>query len=58
MMAEDWGVIYCRNCGHPSHCGVALTKEHRGYSSEGGIMGTIEVCKSCRCEKCIAPDWG
>ncbi len=58
MMAEDWGVTYCKNCGHASHCGAPLQKEHRGYSSEGGIMGMIEVCKSCRCEKCINPDWG
>ena len=58
MMAEDWGVTYCKNCGHPSHCGGPLQKEHRGNSGDGGIMGMIEVCKSCRCEKCIAPDWG
>ena len=58
MMAEDWGVTYCKNCGHASHCGVPLQKEFRGYSGEGGIMGMIEVCKSCRCEKCIIPDWG
>ena len=58
MMAEDWGVTYCKNCGNPSHCGGPLQKEHRGYSSEGGIMGMIDVCQSCRWEKCITPDWG
>ena len=59
MMAEDWGVTYCKNCGHASHCGVPLQKEHRGYSSAmAELWVTIEVCKSCRCEKCITPDWG
>lgn len=56
--AKEWGMTYCKNCGNESHCGVPLQKEFRGNSGHGGILGMIEVCKSCRCEKCIHPDWG
>jgi hypothetical protein len=58
MMVDEWGVTYCKNCGHESHCGTNKMAEHRGYSVDGAIMGMIEVCKSCRCEKCKQPDWG
>ena len=57
-MVDEWGVTYCKNCGHESHCGTNKMAEHRGYSVDGAIMGMIEVCKSCRCEKCKQPDWG
>jgi len=42
----------CNNCGHESHCGTVLKKEVDKES------GPIEVCKSCRCFRCILPDWG
>ena len=42
----------CNNCGHNSHCGTPLIKE---VDKENG---PIEVCKKCRCFKCIWPDWG
>jgi len=58
MMTEEWDVIYCKNCGHESHCGTNKMVEHRGYSADGAIMGQIEACKSCRCSKCSTPDWG
>ena len=58
MMAEEWGVIYCKNCGHESHCGTNKMKDFRGHKGTGGIEGQIEVCKFCRCEKCLQPDWG
>jgi len=58
MMAEDWDVTYCNICGHESHCGTKRMKDFRGNKGLGAIKGQIEVCKSCRCEKCTAPDWG
>jgi len=51
-------MTYCRNCGHESHCGTNKMTDFRGSRGDGGIEGQIEVCKSCRCEKCTAPDWG
>ena len=48
-------MVYCKNCGHESHCGVPLTKEFRGHKARGGIEGIVEVCKKCRCETCIKP---
>jgi len=49
-------MIYCRNCGHESHCGITLVKE---FTTEGkDIKEEIEVCKYCRCGKCMRPDWG
>ena len=52
MMAEDFGMICCKNCGHESHCGIKLMKDFRGHTGNSGIQGQIEVCKSCRCEEC------
>ena len=57
-MAADFGLICCKNCGHESHCGIKLMKDFRGLSGTGGIEGQIEVCKSCRCEKCSQSSWG
>ena len=51
-MADEWGVFYCKKCGHESHCGNSLWKRVDDVHRE------IEVCNSCRCEKCQAPDWG
>ena len=45
-------MVYCKNCGNESHCGVPLMKEFRGHTNHGGIEGQTEVCKNCRCEKC------
>ena len=43
----------CKNCGHDSHCGVALTKVIDNENKE------IEVCKQCSCSECtIKTDWG
>jgi hypothetical protein len=56
-------MVYCKNCGYESHCGVPLMKEFRGQGGIGGIEGQVEVCKKCRCEKCkkdmplIAQEW-
>ena len=44
--------VRCRNCGHESHCGTTLKKDLSGNGEE------IQVCKYCRCKKCITPDWG
>ena len=57
-MEEGFEMIYCKNCGHECHCGIKLMKDFRGHQGTGGIEGQIEVCKSCRCEKCTPPDWG
>jgi len=50
----------CRNCGHPSHCGIPLIKDVKtsaelddGHSE----IEKIEVCKYCRCGKCTIADW-
>ena len=42
----------CKNCGHDSHCGTSLVKDIDKSDTP------IEVCKHCRCERCIRPDWG
>jgi len=42
----------CNNCGHESHCGTPLIKKVDKENSP------IEVCKKCKCFKCIWPDWG
>ncbi len=46
--------IRCRNCGHESHCGITLWK------AVDKKMPDIEVCKTCRCQKCtrVLADWG
>ena len=46
--------VTCRNCGHESHCGVPLIKDVTGFAE----TDRIEVCKSCKCERCTIPDWG
>ena len=47
----------CKNCGHDSHCGVSLKKDHR--TVRHGIEGQIEICKKCLCSNCeIKTDWG
>ena len=59
MMVDDWGVTYCKNCGHESHCGCTLRKKVDQHVLYSYIQNQeIEVCKSCRCEKCKIPDWG
>jgi len=51
-------MIKCKNCGHDSHCGIALTKTIDQVIS-GGNDTQIEVCKSCRCDTCTPKtDWG
>ena len=52
-------MIYCRNCGHESHCGVSL-KRDEPWPTSGGSRRELhynealnEVCKNCRCELCV-----
>jgi hypothetical protein len=52
--SKEWGTDYCLNCGHPSHCGIKLYKEFRSVWDKH--LGQIEVCKSCRCNKCANND--
>jgi len=48
---------YCQNCGHGSHCGGSLWKEVIDYPSEQPKeYRQIEVCKHCRCKKCLTND--
>ena len=58
MMVDEWTPIYCKNCGHESHCGINKMSDFRGSRGNGAIEGQIEVCKYCRCDKCVTPDWG
>ena len=40
----------CLNCGHESHCGTTLMRDEYNWKNE--LLGQVEVCKYCRCEKC------
>lgn len=44
--SKDYNGTYCKNCGHPGHCGVP------NYASPTTI---IKLCETCRCEAC-APE--
>ena len=48
-------MIYCDNCGRPSHCGIPLWED---YKDEywGKRRGQIKVCDHCRCDKCTEKD--
>mgnify|MGYP001265457792 CR=1 FL=1 len=50
------GSMNCRNCGHPSHCGVPLREE---TFTETGRVNYIVICQSCSCYNCSTKtDWG
>ena len=36
--------MYCKNCGHGSHCGEKLIEDIDDVQ--------VEVCKNCRCNEC------
>tara|TARA_B110000285_G_scaffold71394_1_gene82284 strand:- start:134 stop:304 length:171 start_codon:yes stop_codon:yes gene_type:complete len=41
----------CNNCGHESHCGKPYSvKDEDGFTGEPYQR---EICKVCRCEKCV-----
>jgi len=42
-------MLYCKNCGHESHCGIPLKKEM--WDGER-LPIEIEICKSCSCSEC------
>lgn len=42
---------YCKNCGHPSHCGIPLYSENH-FNLKNEIQHGIKLCDSCRCEEC------
>lgn len=44
--------LYCKICGHPSHCGVPASVTVKDYAVDGGIVRTMEVCKHCNCDEC------
>ena len=53
MMVDEWTPIYCKNCGHESHCGINKMSDFRGSRGNGAIEGQIVVCKNCRiCDPC------
>ena len=58
MMVDEWGVTYCKKCGHESHCGNPLRKMIDRSRPHAAGLKEIEVCKNCRCDRCLAPDWG
>ena len=49
-------MIYCRNCGYKSHCGVSLKRDEPWPTSGGSRQELpqqfLEICKNCRCELC------
>lgn len=45
-------MIYCKNCGHESHCGNPLRKMIDRSQPHAAGLKEIEVCKMCRCELC------
>ncbi len=55
---KEWGIEYCKNCGHASHCGVPLYKDFRRDHYDHGVEGQVEVCKQCRCNNCSKSFWG
>jgi len=40
---------YCKNCGHESHCGNALTRDEKDGDNK---IINIRVCEHCRCQAC------
>ena len=42
---------HCKNCGHPSHCGVPLYSENH-FNLKDEIQQGIKLCDSCSCEEC------
>ena len=45
--------MYCKNCGHESHCGYPLRKDVNNYYDRMDIRHNPPIiCQSCRCEKC------
>lgn len=43
----------CQNCGHESHCGTQLFKEHKDGDNQ---IINIKVCEHCRCQACQNKD--
>jgi len=43
-------MIYCKICGHESHCGISLYKDYRDVWDNR--RGQIKVCYMCSCEEC------
>jgi hypothetical protein len=45
--------IFCKNCGHPTHCKKKLERlEQERTNNEDIYKWKIEVCKKCSCSKC------
>lgn len=40
---------YCRNCGHPSHCGIPYYDDLQNYDQP---PTTLKICDHCRCGNC------
>ena len=43
----------CKNCGHQSHCGTPMFRQHEDYD---GHCYSVEICKHCRCDNCEKKD--
>ncbi len=43
----------CQNCGHKSHCGTSLFKDHKDGDNQ---TINIKVCEQCRCMACQIKD--
>jgi hypothetical protein len=54
MSILDYRRTSCNNCGHPSHCGVAIHKQVNGNSPifNHRTSSSYEVCRSCICDEC------
>ncbi len=48
-------MIYCNNCGRPSHCGIGLWEDYRDERSLR-LHGQVKVCDMCQCNECKDKD--
>ena len=42
---------HCKNCGHPSHCGVPLYSQNH-FNLKDELDGVIKLCDHCICDEC------
>lgn len=48
---KGFKMSHCKNCGHPSHCGVPLYSENH-FSLKNELPDRIKLCDCCVCTEC------